>query len=186
MKEISVSIIILLWILIIGGNLTFYSISNNKNGQLSFYNIGPNSQLIILNIVIDTPLKYCFVILYSIFNNIIRNLNSNILRSWITHNIQDNTDEGITRKLSLNYIHAHQINTIYTVYGWFDFLIYIHLLLSQIDIFFIEATTDVVIVFVITNIWYLQPNPSPPKTPIDYETDHLINKNVADFVANAV
>ena len=35
------------------------------------------------------------------------------------------------------------------------FLIYIHLLLSQIDIFLIEAISDVIVVTVITYLWYL-------------------------------
>jgi hypothetical protein len=77
------------------------------------------------------------------------------LKPWIIHNIQDTSPEGIKRKETLDYAVAYQINTITTIYIWFDFLIYIHLLLSQIDLFMIEALSDVIIVIVITRFWYL-------------------------------
>ena len=130
MKEIDVSRIVFIWIIVIAITLIYFS-QNNTNEKSTFYHIGPSSQLIVLNIIIDTPLKYSLVIIYSIANNVIRNLNSNILRPWITHNIQDNTNEAKQRKISLSYCNAYEINTIYTIYIWFDFLIYIHLLLSS-------------------------------------------------------
>lgn len=156
MKEEHIARIIFIWIIIILINLIYFSQNNTNNS--TFYNIGPSSNLIVLNITIDTSLKYIFIIFYSIINNIIRNLNTNILRPWITHNIQDNTLDAKVRKLTLNYINAYEINTIYTIYVWFDFLIYIHLLLSQIDLFLIEACSDVFIVTIITYYWYLPYN----------------------------
>jgi hypothetical protein len=153
MKETHVAKIIFLWIIIIAVNLAYFS--QHTNEQSSFYNFGPNENLIILNIHIDTNVKYTIVVIYSIVNNIIRNLNTNILRPWITHNIQDNTDEAKIRKSTLNYLHAYEINTIYTIYQWFDFLIYIHLILTQIDLFLIESTSDVLIVTIITYVWFL-------------------------------
>jgi hypothetical protein len=156
MKEEHVARIVFVWIIVIGINLIYFS--KNDNNKSTFYNIGPSNNLIVLNIVIDTPIKYMFIILYSIINNIIRNLNNTILRPWITHNIQDNTTEAKIRKKTLSYINAYEINTVYTIYQWFDFLIYIHLLLSQIDLFLIEACSDVFIVAIITYIWYLPHN----------------------------
>jgi hypothetical protein len=153
MKEENFAKIIILWILFISISIGYFSQSQNNNTP--FYKIGPNDKLIILNITIDTPIKYSLVVLYSIFNNIIRNLNNIVLNPWITHNIQDNTQEGVMRKIILNKKIAYEINTVNTIYKWFDFLIYIHLLLSQIDIFFIEATSDVLIVTIITKFWFL-------------------------------
>jgi hypothetical protein len=170
MKETHIAKIILIWIIMISVNLYYFS-QNSANKSSSFYNIGPNENLIILDIVIDTKIKYMFVVFYSLLNNIIRNMNTNILRSWITHNIQDNTKEALIRKRTLNYMEAYEINTIYSLYQWVDFLIYIHLLLSQIDIFLIEATSDVLVVSIITHSWYLSNN--------KYET---IDENIDDEI----
>lgn len=153
MKETHVAKIILLWIIVIGANLAYFS--QHTNDKSSFYKFGPNDDLVVLNIHIDTNLKYTIIVVYSIVNNIIRNLNTNILRPWITHNIQDNTDEAKLRKSTLNYKNAYEINTIYTIYQWIDFLIYIHLILTQIDLFLIESTSDVLIVTIITYVWFL-------------------------------
>jgi hypothetical protein len=172
MREEHIARIILCWIFIIGTNLLYFAKRNDSESS-SFYNIGPNSKLVVLNITIDTPYRYIIIIMYSIINNIIRNLNTNILRPWITHNIQDNTDEAKIRKLTLRYCTAYEINTIYTIYQWFDFLIYIHLLLSQIDLFLIEATSDVMIVAIITYYWYL-PNTVEQARP-DFQYNFLQN-----------
>jgi hypothetical protein len=153
MEETHVAKVVLIWIAIISINIVYFSQTDTTKSQ--FYQFGPNSDLVVLNIAIDTPVKYTLVVFYSIINNIIRNLNTNILRPWITHNIQDNTVEATTRKITLNRATAYEINTVYTIYQWFDFLIYIHLLLSQIDLFLIEASSDVLIVTIITYFWYL-------------------------------
>lgn len=174
MNEIYIARIIFIWIIIIVINLMYFA----KNNNSTFYNIGPSSNLVVLNIIIDTPLKYIIVILYSILNNIIRNLNSNVLRPWITHQIQDNTNEGKIRKKELNYINAYEINTIYTIYIWFDFLIYIHLLLSQIDLFLIEASSDVFIVTIINYFWYL---PLSFSSSLNNEYQNLLNNNIENL-----
>jgi len=153
MEERHVAKMVFMWIIIISASIVYFSQTDTTKSQ--FYQFGPNSNLVVLNIAIDTPVKYTFVVFYSIINNVVRNLNNNILRSWITHNIQDNTPEGALRKITLNRMVAYQINTVHNIYNWFDFLIYIHLLLSQIDLFLIEASSDVFIVNIITYFWYL-------------------------------
>ena len=146
-------------VFITGSFVYFVYLTNNNNDnnkqEIQFYRWGPNEGLMVLGIPVDTPLKYTAVVLYSFVNNIIRNMNTNILKAWITHHIQDETPEGRERKVSLNKGEAYQINTVYTFYVWFDFLIYIHLLLAQIDLFLFEALSDVVIITVITHYWYL-------------------------------
>lgn len=155
MDENAISKIIFVWIFIITSSLFCFSANDTDT---TFYKIGPSNQLIVLGFRINTPTKYTIVIFYSLFNNVIRNFNTNILRPWITHNIQDQTMEGIIRKQNLNYYLAYQINTIYTTYTWVDFIIYVHLLLDQIDLFLIEAFSDIIIMTIITHYWYLPLN----------------------------
>jgi hypothetical protein len=128
---------------------------------------------VVLNIRINTPFRYSVVAFYSILNNIVRNLNNNILSPWITHNIQDDTEEAKTRKSLLNHRVAHTINIVNNIYRWFDFLIYIHLLLSQIDLFLIESCSDVFIVTIITQFWYLSPSSSTNNYQYLHTTDDI-------------
>ena len=150
--ETFVANIIFTWITIITATLIYFA---QQNTTTPFYNFGPNDQLMILNIQINTRSRYCLVAFYSIMNNVVRNLSSNILRPWITHNIQDNTTDGFERKRTLNHNIAHFITVITTTYQWVDYLVYIHLLLSQFDLFFIEAASDIMVVSIITQCWYL-------------------------------
>jgi hypothetical protein len=49
----------------------------------------------------------------------------------------------------------YEISIINTIYSWFDWLIYIHMLLAQIDMFLLELTTDVIAIYFVTR-WYIK------------------------------
>jgi hypothetical protein len=133
-------------ILLISYILTIYS-DDNK-----FYRFGPQPDLIILGFTIDTPEKYSLIVLYAIINTIIRNLDHNILFPWITLNVQNmNAQNTEINKIS----HKFEISITNTVYSWFDWLIYIHMLLAQIDMFLLELTTDVIAIYFVTR-WYIK------------------------------
>ena len=150
-KPLIISRIIMVWmfiisILLISYILTIYS-DDNK-----FYRFGPQPDLIILGFTIDTPEKYSLIVLYAIINTIIRNLDHNILFPWITLNVQNmNAQNTEINKIS----HKFEISITNTVYSWFDWLIYIHMLLAQIDMFLLELTTDVIAIYFVTR-WYIK------------------------------
>jgi len=121
----------------------------------TFYRWGPHSNLVILGIYVDNMPKYIGMIFYSIFNIIIRNTNHNIIIPWITHNIQDNSSEANANKLNLFLPHVYEISIVSTLYTWFDWVIYINMLLSQIDIVIIELSMDLICNAFITT-WYMQ------------------------------
>ena len=78
---------IILWIFLIS-ILLGYIISVNPGNNI--FQFGPNTQLFILGICIDTPFKYIIVVSFCFINSGIRTMNHNILQSWITNMIQDN------------------------------------------------------------------------------------------------
>lgn len=119
--------------------------------QSSFFHFGPHPDLTILSITIDTYLKYICVICYSIINTIMRTVNVNIIQPWIMHNIHNT---GSVRPLNVNRKHAYEISIASTAYTWFDYLIYINLLISQFDLFLTECCTDVIVNIFVTR-WYL-------------------------------
>jgi hypothetical protein len=138
MNVILVSRIMLGWI--IGCSILIGSIVDTDN---SFYNIGPNENLIFIGITIDTNVKYICIIMYCFINTIIRSCNHNIIYPYITLHIQDVTNNNEVK-------HPYEIVTINTIYYWFDWFIYINLLLSQIDMIIIEMILEILISNIIT------------------------------------
>jgi hypothetical protein len=49
----------------------------------------------------------------------------------------------------------YEISIINTIYSWFDWLIYIHMLLAQVDMFLLELTTDTIAIYFVTR-WYIR------------------------------
>jgi hypothetical protein len=154
MYTLVVSRIITCWMVVILTIMLSYIFSNKEDysGDTSFYRFGPNPELVIIGIVIDTPTKYGLVVLYAVINTIIRNLDHNIIVPWIMLNVQNIKITNIDAKdISKQY----EISIINTIYSWFDWLIYIHMLLAQIDMFLLELTTDVIAIYFVTR-WYIK------------------------------
>ena len=132
--------------------LLSYIFANTEQftGDTSFYRFGPNPDLVILGIIIDTPDKYGLIVLYAVLNTIIRNLDHNVIVPWITLNVQNiNVAEQIKVKKQ------YEISIINTIYSWFDWLIYIHMLLAQVDMFLLELITDTIAIYFVTR-WYIR------------------------------
>ena len=154
MHTLVVSRIITCWMVVILTIMLSYIFANKEDytGDTSFYRFGPNPELVIIGIVIDTPTKYGLVVVYAVINTIIRNLDHNIIVPWIMLNVQNIKITNIDAKdISKQY----EISIINTIYSWFDWLIYIHMLLAQIDMFLLELTTDVIAIYFVTR-WYIK------------------------------
>ena len=154
MNALLVSRIIATWMIIILTILLSYIFANTEQftGDTTFYRFGPHPELVILGIVIDTAEKYCLVVLYAIVNTIIRNLDHNIIAPYITLNVQNiNAPNNDIKDIPIQY----EISIINTIYSWFDWLIYINMLLAQVDMFLLELTTDVIAIYFVTG-WYIK------------------------------
>jgi len=152
MNTLVVSRIITAWMVLILTILLSYIFVNTEQftGDTSFYRFGPNPDLVILGITIDTPDKYGLIVLYAVLNTIIRNLDHNVIAPWITLNVQNiNVAEQIKVKKQ------YEISIINTIYSWFDWLIYIHMLLAQVDMFLLELITDTIAIYFVTR-WYIR------------------------------
>jgi hypothetical protein len=158
MKTLIVTRITTGWMTIITILMTIISIKSTNN--TSFYRFGPQPDLIILGFTIDTPGKYALVVLYALINTAIRSMNHNIVTPWITLNVQ-NTNQSGTRNSNSNsnsnsnHREQYEICIFNTMYTWFDWLIYIHMLLAQADMVLIEMTTDVIATCIVTR-WYIK------------------------------
>jgi hypothetical protein len=125
----------------------------NKNTDDSFYQWGPHSELVLFGVVVDSWAKYGFVVLYTFVNVSLRNVEQNILRPYLLLNVQ--SDSGTVSKNMLNHAHIYEITVLVTLYTWFDWFMYMQMLLTQVDMIFIEAAADVVVSLLVTE-WYLR------------------------------
>lgn len=140
------------WLLLIFCALFIVILFNKENTTYSsFYNIGPSNDLIILGIVINTKSKYSCLVLFCSVNSCFRTLSHNFLTSWLINNVQDNK----ARREILNRSIVYSASIINVVYTWVDWLLYMNILLSQIDLFFCEVLSDIIVTCVCNN-YYLQ------------------------------
>jgi hypothetical protein len=127
----------------------------------NFYQFGPSDNLIILGLVINSYTLYAGVVFYSFFNTLIRNLNNQIVRSWITLVIHDTT----IPKIDLSHLYLYEITLMNAIYSYIDWFIYLNLVFSQLDIVLIEFAGEMFITFIVTRM-YLSVSPQPVSDPV--------------------
>lgn len=127
-----------------------------KSTQNPFFQLGPNSQLSILHISVDTYPKYLIVILYTACSTVVRTLQQEVLTPWIIQNIQNDRPKSILA----NKI-AYEITTIEVVYRWFDWFMYMNILLAQVDMMIVEILGNILACWATTYI-YLSSNTRIP------------------------
>jgi hypothetical protein len=139
---------ILIWILFVVCILCLIIRDNSSH----FFQIGPNKDLHIFGVVIDTDLKYAVVVGYTICSTILRTLQQEVILPWVIQNVQnDHTKTDYTKQ------YAYQIVLIDVVYRWFDWFMYMNILLSQIDMTVIEILGNLITSYHMTK-YYLAKN----------------------------
>jgi hypothetical protein len=83
-------------------------------------------------------------------NSGIRSMNQNILHPYMLTDIQN-----VNQPNRFSNIFSYQVTTICAVYTWFDWYFYINILLSQVDMVFVEIFADIIISN-ITTYYYLE------------------------------
>ena len=151
---------ILVWIVLV---ITVLGVLLEKEDLLGthVYRMGPNPDLYILGFCVDTVGKYVAVAAFCFVNSAIRTINGEILRSWITNQVQD-----ISKPIRVTTFEAYTISCVASVFGWFDFFMYMNILLAQVDMMFIEISADLVMTILVT-AYYLTGNPGnrEPRSP---------------------
>ena len=161
--EVTIGRIIMLWMLIVNCCLVWVVRENDGNKD-TIFNIGPNPDLFILAICIDTPAKYCVVVTFCLINSGIRTIHHNILQSWIINTVQD--EKAV---VPVNSIMAYEVSFVSTIFTWFDFFMYMNILMSQIDLFVVEITMDLIMVSLVTN-YYLSKKRKNTELNTTYES----------------
>ena len=110
--------------------------------------------------MINSYALYAGVVFYSFVNTIIRNLNNQIVRSWITLVIHDTT----IPKIDLSHLYIYEITLMNAIYSYIDWFIYLNLVFSQLDIVLIEFAGEMVITCLVTRMYLsISPQLSEPR-----------------------
>jgi hypothetical protein len=140
--------IIILWIVLIVVSI-FYLYDKMDSESKKFYMFGPNNNLIVFGIEINTYQKYFVIIIYCLINSLMRTSCRDILISWQTNSVQDITKP---KNKELMYF-AYEVSCVTTIYGWIDWYIYMNLLLAQVDMLIIEVSSDLLMSCIITRYY---------------------------------
>ena len=149
MEKITSRIIILWMVLIVASLSSFYDKMNLETKR--FYMFGPNNNLMVFGLEIDTYSKYSVIVIYCLINSLLRTSCRDILISWQTNNIQDITKPK-NKEISC---FAYEVVCVTTIYTWIDWYIFMNLLLAQVDMLIIEISSDLLMSCIITN-YYLK------------------------------
>lgn len=123
-----------------------WTITNSEEYVHSrIFSVGPNPELYILGICIDTFPKYGVVISFCFINSGMRVMNIDVLHAWMVNEIQDTKNKhpvGVSKAYALSFVSV--------IYNWFDFFMYMNILLSQIDMLLIEIGADLIMTGMLT------------------------------------
>ena len=89
-----VSRVVMVWVSMIF--ITIGSLYNKMNEEaLLFYQFGPNNNLVVFGLLIDTFPKYLIIIIYCFLNSSVRTASKDILSAYLTNSVQDVTKKCV-------------------------------------------------------------------------------------------
>jgi hypothetical protein len=146
------------WMALVSVALTLFLIQHTNTLTSGYFRFGPHDAFIVFGMPVNTATKYVLITLYSFINAGIRALHHNLLQPWILHNVQ--VTEPVAEPVSIPL--AYRMTALATCYQWFDWFIYMNILLSQVDMLIIELTADLLTTVVTTHL-YLRKQTTPQK-----------------------
>ena len=131
--------------------LTCLMLKSAPASLLTFYRFGPQEDLIVIGIVINTSARYTALALFCIMNSLIRSVETDVLHAWLINSVQDKT---VPKSHEIRGM-AYQVAIIHSMYSWWDWFICMNILLAQIDLFLMEMLSSILTSLVTTRM-YLQ------------------------------
>jgi hypothetical protein len=119
--------------------------------ETKFFAFGPRDDLVILDIKINTGGRYTVVLLYTVISTVARTVLQEIVSPWLIQTVQnDKPKDAYARR------YAQEIAFGEVLYRWFDWFMYMHILLAQIDMMIIELIGNIAAVAYTTRL-YMKP-----------------------------
>jgi hypothetical protein len=140
-----------------------------ESSSTKFFTFGPREDLVILDVKINTGWRYFVVIFYTIISTVARTVLQEIVAPWLIQTIQNDKPKDAYAQR-----YAQEIAIGEVVYRWFDWFMYMHILLAQIDMMIVELTGNIVAVIYTTRM-YMKPKDSEEMELIT-PNDHARNE----------
>lgn len=123
----------------------------SDNSSTKFFTFGPREDLVILDVKINTGSRYTVVIMYTIISTVARTVLQEIVSPWLIQTVQnDKPKDAYARR------YAQEIAFGEVLYRWFDWFMYMHILMAQIDMMIVELVGNLVAVIYTTRM-YMKP-----------------------------
>lgn len=127
------------------------SVGSTAPSDAKFWRIGPHDELSILNVKINTPGRYVVVVSYTMISTVVRTVLQEIIQPWLIQVVQnDKPKDDYAHK------HAQEVAIGEVIYRWFDWFMYMNILLVQIDMMTIELVGNIIAVIYTTRM-YMKP-----------------------------
>jgi hypothetical protein len=120
----------------------------------SFFRFGPHPDFVIMGVRIDNGARYAAAVTYCFANSVFRTVHHSVVTSWIINNVQDEERD----KSSLLHAAVYEVVAVSTVYAWWDWVIYIFILMSQVDMVLVEVSAELLVALLTTHA-YLRTGP---------------------------
>ena len=140
--------------------LLFLTIALSTSTETTkFFAFGPRENLVILDMKIDTGWKYSLVVLYTVISTLARTVLQEVLSPWLIQTVQnDKPKDAYARR------YAQEVAVGEVIYRWFDWFMYMHILLAQVDMLIIELVGNLLAVVYTTRMYMRCENQGEEKT----------------------
>jgi hypothetical protein len=118
-----------------------------------FYRFGPQDDLDVMGIAINTQGRYAAVVLFCVMNSFVRSVESDVLHAWLINAVQDKT---VPKSHEVRRI-AYQVAVVHSMYYWWDWFIYMNILLAQFDLFLMEMSSSILTSVLTTRMYLHEP-----------------------------
>jgi hypothetical protein len=141
---------LLLWAAVCSLFLSIAVKSAAEQSSTKFFTFGPREDLVILDVKINTGAKYAVVIFYTVISTLARTVLQEIVSPWLIQTIQNDKAKDLYARR-----HAQEVAIGEVIYRWFDWFMYMHILMAQIDMMIVELVGNLLAVIYTTRMYML-------------------------------
>ena len=123
-------------------------VSYSRAASTKFFTFGPREDLVILDVPINTFGRYFIVILYTMISTVARTVLQEVVSPWLIQTVQNDKPKD-------QYAHKYalEVSMGEVLYRWFDWFMYMHILLAQVDMMIVELAGNLVVVAYTTRMY---------------------------------
>lgn len=139
--------VIICWMVLIGILTTIININDKTTTYIRF---GPQENLFIVGIQINTYNLYFCVVLYCVFNTILRTINTGLISPYITNYIQDTFRSENIEEIKM---YGYEIVVVNILFIWFDWVASLIIIFTQFDFMLYQLICEIIISLITTHYY---------------------------------